>query len=200
VIAGSGLEDGATLAGAEVLLVRQLGALIEPVALGNSPDMPQQVAHYRGVIERVFAARAIVPVPYGTSFRSRESVARWLELHYSPLQDALDFVADRATMRVRVGVGATPATEAAAASLDTHLWTVLRALKSDAIAAVPVVPHADGATAADHSAACAYLIETDAIGGFERRVASLTNAEPHLRIDMQGPLPAYDFIKMDFGG
>ncbi|MGH7711936.1 MAG: GvpL/GvpF family gas vesicle protein, partial [Gemmatimonadaceae bacterium] len=35
---------------------------------------------------------------------------------------------------------------------------------------------------------------------FERRVASLTSAEPHLRIDLVGPLPAYDFVKMDFGG
>jgi hypothetical protein len=157
------------------------------------------VARYRNVVEQVFGERPIVPLPCGTAFRSPTSVARWLELHYSPLQEALDFVADRAAMRVRVGIGGSPATQAAAVSVDSHLWTVLRGLKGDAVAAVPVVTQAD-TSATDRSAACAYLIDREAVVAFERRVASLTSAEPHLRIDLVGPLPAYDFVKMDFGG
>ncbi len=200
VIPAAGLENGTTVAGAEVLVVRQLGALLEDSAPGILPDIRRQVARYRGVIEDAFAERNIVPVPYRTAFRSRTSVARWLELHSSPLQEALDFVADRATMRVTVGVGSSPASETAAVVLDGHLWTVLRGLKGDAIAAIPVVAHADFVSGADRSAACAYLVDRDAITAFEQRVARLTSAEPHLRFHLVGPLPSYDFVKMDFGG
>jgi hypothetical protein len=199
VIPAAGLDDTGKLAGCDVVIVRQLAALAERSSLGSAAD-PQHVARYRSVVEEVFQVRTIVPVPCGTIFRSRTSVSRWLELHYSPLQEAVDFVSDRATMRVRVGVEATPATQAAAVSLDGQLWSVLRGLKGDAVAAVPVVAQADVGSATDHSATCAYLMERDTLTVFERRVASLTTAEPHLRIHLVGPLPAYDFVKMDFGG
>lgn len=199
VIPAAGLDNGDKLAGGEVLVVRQLAALLEQSSLGTAAD-PQQVARYRSVVEHAFQERTIVPVPCGTTFRSRASVARWLELHYSPLQEALDFVTDRATMRVRVGVNATPASQAASVSIDGQLWSVLRRLKGDAVAAVPVVAQADVGSAADHSATCAYLMERDTLPVFERRVAHLTSTEPHLRIDLVGPLPAYDFVKIEFGG
>ena len=193
------MEDGATVANNEVIVVRQLGAVLENVSLGGSLDLVHRTARYRAIVEQIFAERTIVPLPCGTVFRSRASVGRWLELHWSPLQDAIDFVSDRATMRVRLGLQESPATAAAAASLDGHLWTTLRGLKGDAIAAVPVVANADE-TQASPSAACAYLIDRDAVLAFERRVASLTTSDPHLRVTIMGPLPAYDFIKMDFGG
>ena len=193
------MEDGATVSNHEVLVVRQLGAVLESVSLGGSLDLVHRTARYRAIVEQIFAERAIVPLPCGTVFRSRASVARWLELHWSPLQDAIDFVSDRATMRVRVALQESPATAAGAASLDGQLWTTLRGLKADAIAAVPVVANAD-ASQATPSAACAYLIDRDAVLAFERRVASLTTSDPHLRVTIMGPLPAYDFIKMDFGG
>ena len=199
VVPAAGVEDRATVASYELLVVRQLGAVVENVSLGGSLDLMHRTARYRAIVEQIFAERTIVPLPCGTVFRSRASVARWLELHWSPLQDAIDFVSDRATMRVRVALQETPATAAGAASLDGHLWTTLRGLKADAIAAVPVVANAD-ASAAAPSAACAYLIDRDAVLAFERRVASLTTSDPHLRVTIMGPLPAYDFIKMDFGG
>ncbi len=199
VVPAAGVDDGATVANYEVLVVRQLGAVLENVSLGGSPDFVQRAARYRAIVEQIFAERAIVPLPCGTVFRSRASVARWLELHWSPLQEAIDFVSDRATMRVRVGLQESPATEAAAASLDGHLWTALRGLKGDAIAAVPVVAHAD-AKQAEPSATCAYLIDREAVVAFERRVANITTTDPHLRVTIMGPLPAYDFVKMDFGG
>jgi hypothetical protein len=194
VIPASGLQSGASVASAEVLVVRQLAAVIEEASLGAFLGRARQVARYRAVVEQAFAERSIVPVPWGTTFRSRASVERWLELHYSPLQEALAFVAERAMMRVRVGLTTSTAGEAAA-TVDNRLWTILRGLKGDAVAAIPVVPGADTS-----DAICAYLIERDAIPQFEHRVASLTSAEPLLKVDVSGPFPAYDFVQMDFGG
>jgi len=198
VVPGSGLATGVKVAGAEALVVRQLAALLAENSLGAGADLGQRVARYRAVIELAFAERSVVPLPCGTIFRSRASVERWLELHHSPLQEALEFVAERAMMRVRVGVAGAPATEAAAASVDGRLWTALRGLKGDAIAAIPVVSGAEAR--AERAAVCAYLIDRDEIGAFEQRVASLTSAEPHLRVELSGPFPAYDFVQMDFGG
>jgi hypothetical protein len=75
----------------------------------------------------------------------------------------------------------------------------LRGLKGDAVAAIPITANAD-ANSVRGDAVCAYLIERDAIPEFARRVASLTSAEPVLKVDMSGPFPAYDFVQMDFGG
>jgi hypothetical protein len=197
VVPGSGLESGATVAGAEVLVVRQLAALLEENSLGTGAEITQRVTRYRGVIEQAFTERSVVPLPCGTSFRSRSSVERWLELHYSPLQEALEFVAERAMMRVRVGVADAPATDVAAASVDGRLWTALRGLKGDAVAAMPIVQNAD---APQRDAVCAYLIDRDAIVSFEQRIKDLTSGEPHLRFELSGPFPAYDFVQMDFGG
>ena len=200
IIPASGLETGAKVAGVDTIAVRQLAVLLEGTTLGSTAEMVQRVARYRKVIEQAFLDRTVVPLPCDTVFRSRASVARWLELHHSPLQEALDFVADRATMRVRVSVPGSPATEAAAVSLEAHLWTALRGLKGDAVAAIPVATQADGAVGTDRSAACAYLIERESVPAFEERVAHLTSAQSHLRVELTGPLPPYDFVKMDFGG
>ena len=200
VVASSGLETGAKVAGADVFVVRQLAALLEESSLGSLGDVARRVARYRDVIEQAFPERSVVPLPCGTTFRSRASVERWLELHHSPLQEALEFVAERAMMRVHVGVVDAPATEAAAASVDGRLWSVLRGLKGDAIAAIPVVAKGDARPAAERAAVCAYLIDRDAITAFEQRVKSLTSAEPHLRVELSGPFPAYDFVRMEFGG
>lgn len=199
MISVAGLEPSAKVGGVEVFAVRQLGALLEDTTLGAG-DVPHHVARYRAVVEEAFAERNVVPLPFRTVFRSRASVTRWMELHYSPLQEALDFVADRATMRVTVGVGSRPASETAAVVLDGHLWAVLRRLKGDSVAAIPVVAHSDSVSGADRSAACAYLVDRDAITAFEKQVANLASAESHLRFNVVGPLPAYDFVKMDFGG
>jgi hypothetical protein len=198
VVAADGIDADAQVSGCEVLIVRQLAAIVEPSSLGATHEAAQRIARYREVVEKVFTERTVVPIPFNTVFRSRASVARWLELHCSPLQEALDFVSDRATMRVRVGVASSPANEVAAASVDGLLWTALRRLKADAVAAVPVVANADGG--ADRSAACSYLIDHDAMSTFQQRVTSLTNSQPHLRFEIVGPLPAYDFVKMEFGG
>lgn len=199
MVRGSGLENGAKVAGAEAIVVRQLAALAEEGSLGAPDDIRRQVARYRSVLERVFIERSVVPLPYGTTFRSLASVERWLELHYSPLLEALEFVAERVMMRVRVRAAAPAPTDVAAASLDGRLWSVLRGLKGDAVAAIPLGPGAQsGAVHGD--AVCAYLIERDAIPEFERRVATLTSAEPVLKLDLSGPFPAYDFVQMEFGG
>lgn len=199
VVPGGGLESGRNVAGAEVLVVRQLAALLEENSLGAGADVVQRVTRYRAVIEQVFTERSVVPLPCGTTFRSRASVERWLELHHSPLEEALEFVSERAMMRVRVRAAAPAPTDAAAVALDRRLWTVLRGLKGDAVAAIPITANAD-ANSVRGDAVCAYLIERDAIPEFARRVASLTSAEPVLKVDLSGPFPAYDFVQMDFGG
>ncbi|MEW5917097.1 MAG: hypothetical protein AB1762_11860 [Gemmatimonadota bacterium] len=43
-------------------------------------------------------------------------------------------------------------------------------------------------------------MDQESIAVFQQRVASLTSSESHLRFDVVGPLPAYDVVKMDFGG
>ncbi|MGQ0538299.1 MAG: GvpL/GvpF family gas vesicle protein [Gemmatimonadaceae bacterium] len=213
VVPAQGSETGSRLAGVEVVAVRQVAALVESNSLGkgapaparaSSPALAQDVARYRQVVEEAFRDRAVVPAPFATLFRSRLSVARWLELHHSPLLEALDFVSERAVMRVRLRADSAPAHQsggaAAAGPVDGALWQLLRALKADAVAAIPVVPRADQAARHPLDAECAYLVDRDAWPAFVRKVENLTSAYPTLRVEPIGPLPPYDFVSLDFGG
>src|SRR4029434_412458 len=100
--------SGATspVRGVNVLAFRDLGALVADSAYAAPPATPQHIAEYRRIVEGAFARQTIVPAPFGSIFRSRDSLLRWLELHYFTLIEAVTFVADRAMARVRVWSGA----------------------------------------------------------------------------------------------
>ena len=88
--------------GATVIAFRDLGALVSESPYAAPTPSPQHIAEYRSVVEGAFARQTIVPAPFGSVFRGRDSLMRWLELHYFTLIEAVRFVADRAMARVTV--------------------------------------------------------------------------------------------------
>ncbi len=125
---------------AEVVRVRDLGAVATAARYAAEPLTDELVRGHRAVVEAVFAERAVLPAPPGALFRSRAALTAWMELHAASLADGLRFVEERAEARVTAeavagggGDAASRAAEAfAALRREAAALLVLRAEPADA--------------------------------------------------------------------
>jgi hypothetical protein len=187
--------------GVSVVSFRDIGALVADSPYAAPTPTAQHVADYRRIVEGVFARQTIVPAPFGTVFRSRDSLMRWLELHYFTLVEAVTFVADRAMARVSVSYGDEPENTTAMAIdadlLDTAADESFRLLRRHAIASLVMGNHAGGGGPA---ARASFLVERDRWDVFCDIVREEQQRLREMRVDCTGPWPPYDFVRMQFGG
>lgn len=186
--------------GVSTVSFRDLGALV-----GNAPYVApsataEHIAEYRRVVEGVFARQTIVPAPFGTVFRSRDSIMRWLELHYFTLIEAVTFVTDRAVARVSVSYGQEPDNTMAMAIdadlLDTAADESFRLLRRHAIASLVMSNHTGVLMPL---ARASFLVERDRWEVFNDIVREEQRRLREMRVECTGPWPPYDFVRMQFG-
>lgn len=178
--------------GVESVALRDITALVTRVPYGRLDATSAAIADYRARIEGAFADRPVVPAPFGTVFRSRDALVRWMELHYLALAEGLDFVQHRATARVRLV--AEP--DAATPDFEAAVFESLKFLKRHAVACVSLPEDADrGPRAADAS----FLVERERWSAFADAVREESDRTPALRLEQSGPWPAYDFVRLQFG-
>jgi len=194
--------SGATspVRGVTVLAFRDLGALVADATYAAPPATPQHIAEYRRVVEGAFARQTIVPAPYGSIFRSRDSLMRWLELHYFTLLEAVTFVADRAMARVVLSYGDEPENTTAmsidADLLDTTADESFRLLRRHAVASVVISNHA---AEVGPAARASFLIERERWDVFNDIVREEQKRLREVHVECTGPWPPYDFVRMQFG-
>jgi hypothetical protein len=150
------------------------------------------IADYRGRVEGAFADRAIVPAPFGSVFRSRDALLRWMELHYLALAEGLDFVQHRASARVRL----VAAADAAPSEFETAVFDSLKVLKRHAVACVTL---ADENERTPRAADASFLVERERWNAFSDAVREEQDRTPAMRLEQTGPWPAYDFVRLQFG-
>jgi hypothetical protein len=183
--------------GTELLHFRDLTAVIGPGEYSAAPPSGEQIERYREVLVDVFGKAPVLPAPVGTVFRTRETLTRWLELHYVTLTEALSFVEDRAEARVHVcRVDGRPneretGSEVAAVAADS-----LRALRRHAVVAVPL--KSEQVTGIVLSSA--FLVDRELWEDFVAAVEDQRQRNPNLALDLSGPWPPFDFVRMQFGG
>jgi hypothetical protein len=186
--------------GVTVVAFRDLGALVTDSAYAAPAPTTQHVADYRRVVEGTFARQTIVPAPFGSVFRSRESLVRWLELHYFTLMEAVSFVADRAMARVSVSYGDEPDNTTAmaldATLVDTAADESFRLLRRHAVASLVMSNHTGPASPA---ARASFLIERDRWDVFADIVREEQKRLREMEVECTGPWPPYDFVRMQFG-
>jgi Gas vesicle synthesis protein GvpL/GvpF len=174
------------------------------VAWRRTPAPPNLEAH-RQIVEALFAGRSVLPVPPGVVFRSAEAVARWLELHYATLSDALAYVDGRAEARVHVeakagrGVGDGTA-EHQRVELDAVSGAVFKALSKNAVGWCGACVPPTGAGGDIARASASFLVERAQWAQFQTAVAAEAARDPALSVWASGPWPPYDFVRMQFGG
>jgi len=190
--------------GAELVPFRDLAAVAAETPHARPSVGEADVEAQRTAVGAVFARQAVLPAPLGTVFRTHEALARWLELHYFALSDALAFVEGRAGARVHVArraesaIGAAPRAEELAIDIDGLAAETFRVLRRHSVASVglrsaPGTPAANGA-----AASAAFLVERDRWRVFADVVTEEARRNPELVFRLTGPWPPYDFVRMQF--
>ena len=181
--------------GVELVVVRELAAIVAPGPYTAQEPTDEQVRHAGEVVKAFAAQGPVLPAPVGVVFRSRDAVVRWLELHYVALSDALSFVDDRVVGRVHVWRPGKASDVETGSDLASVAAETLRELRRSAVATVPL--RVEQITGIVLSAA--FLVEQELWKDFASKVEEQATRVPNVRLELTGPWPPYDFVQMQFG-
>lgn len=180
----------------KVVAMRELCAVTEEGDFAANDVQPADTSRHLDVISALYKDEAILPLPVGTVFRNEEVLNRWMDLHYVALSDALAWVEDRFAARVHINrANAKEADRDTGSDLAAVGAEVTRSLRRHAVSTVPL--HNEQVTGIMLSAA--YLVERQLWQEFADAVADEREKHPQLAIDLTGPWPPYDFVRLQFG-
>ncbi len=163
------------------------------------------MGEYTRILEEVQSNGAVLPAPPGTVFRTRDSLARWLELHYFTLTQAIGVVEGHSEARVVITKTTTTDTpDATAEEIKEHLKQLMsvtsdsmRVLRGQATATISLPVSDDDATVV---ARASFLVDMERWGLFTELVAKEDQRHTDLDFRLSGPWPPYDFVRMEFSG
>jgi Gas vesicle synthesis protein GvpL/GvpF len=183
--------------------LRDLGAIVRPAPYERLAATREAIEEYRQVVEEAFRSHPVIPAPFGVVFRSRSSLLHWMELHYVSLMEAVHYVGDRIMARVSV----TPrplspaemneSRELRVADFEQTVFDSFRFLKRSAVACVTFAPTVTPPIG--RTAEASFLVEREKWGSFDNAVDEERRRLPELAIEQTGPLPPYDFVRLQFG-
>ncbi len=183
--------------GVELVSFRDVAAAVSEAPYAAEEPGGGEVELYQRVVAELALQRPVLPAPVGTVFRSRETLTRWLELHYVALSDALAFVEDRDEARVHVSRATGElADREIGADLAAAAAESFRAMRRGAVASVPLkTEHLTGIVLSS-----GFLVDKELWKSFVEIVEQEKESRPDLRIELTGPWPPFDFVRMQFGG
>jgi hypothetical protein len=193
------LAEGTTL-----VAFRMLAAVVAPSKYTRVALDEKEMNEYTRVLEEVQSNAAVLPAPPGTTFRTRESLARWLELHYFTLTQAIGLVEGHGEARVLItkSLSADPdnATAAEIKENTKQLAAVasdsMRVLRGQAAATISLPVSDEDTTVVAHAS---FLVDMERWGLFSELVAKEDQRNADLDFRLSGPWPPYDFVRMEFG-
>jgi len=195
------VESGQTSSVAEGTMLthyRALAAIVEPSAYTTVKLDDDEMAKYLRVLEEAHAHGSVLPAPPGTVFQSGGTLARWLELHYFTLTEALAVIEGHAAARVSITMQANQDADAQK-SFAALAAESLRLLRSQAAATV-TLPRAEGDDEDGVVARASFLIDAQRWQAFTDTVSKEAARQSALDFSVTGPWPPYDFVRMQFGG
>jgi hypothetical protein len=187
-----GHDIGERVPDTELVVVRDIAAICGPTEYARRDPTPERIEHFADVVNAYTRRGTVLPAPVGVVFRSAEAVQRWLELHYVALSDGLSFVDNRLVGRVHVWRPGPAEDREAGTDLAAAAAESLRALRRSAVTTVPL--RVEKVTGIVLSAA--YLVENELWKEFASQVEEQGKRTPHLRFELTGPWPPYDFVQM----
>ncbi len=187
---------GTAVSGTELVVVRELAAIVGPGKYTSIDPTPEDATALGDIVGTYAKRAAVLPAPVGVTFRTKQGVQRWLELHYVALSDALSFVDDRVVGRVHVWRPGDVEEQSVGSDLAAAAADALRDLRRSAVATVPL--RTEQLTGIVLSAA--FLVEQELWKDFAAKVEEQGSRATNLRLELTGPWPPYDFVQMQFGG
>jgi hypothetical protein len=196
------VESGhtATLAeGTTLTHYRALAAIVEPSTYSAVNLDDGEMTKYLRVLEEAHAHGTVLPAPPGTVFQSKNTLTRWLELHYFTLTEALSVIEGHAAARVSITTQRDKEDSDAQKSYAALAAESLRLLRGQAAATV-TLPRADGDEEEGVVARASFLIDSQRWKAFQDIVSKEAQRQSSLDFRVTGPWPPYDFVRMQFGG
>ena len=182
--------------GVRMIALRELCAVTEEGDFSASDVSPGDSRRHFDVVSSLYRDEAILPLPIGTVFRNEEVLNRWMDLHYVALSDALAWVEDRVAARVHINrAGGRESDRDAGSDLAAVAAEVNKSLRRHAVSTVPL--HNEQVTGIMLSAS--YLVERQLWDEFREAVNDEREKHPTLSIELTGPWPPYDFVRLQFG-
>jgi len=187
-------DDGTSVRaeGCETVLQRDILAIVQHVPARRLDASTQAIAEYRAVVEGVQRDRSILPAPFGTVFRSKDSLVRWMELHYVALRGGLNFLEGRQAARLLLA--ALPAT--ATSDYEATVFESMKFLRRHADATLVLPDASDGKP---RTTEATFLITREKWAAFVDAVRDEQERLDGVTIEQSGPWPAYDFVHLQFG-
>lgn len=191
--------------GTSLVQFRALAGVVAPAKYHRETVGEAEKSEYARILEEVQANAAVLPAPMGTIFKSRDNLARWLELHYFTLTQALGSIEGhgqaRLTIRKTVGIDAEDATVAELKESSKQLLATasqsMRVLRGQAAATVSLPVHEDDTHIVAHAS---FLVDLEQWSAFAELVRGEDARHASLDFHLSGPWPPYDFVRMQFGG
>ena len=178
---------GDALPGVTRLRYREMEALVRPSTFVLPARDDAGLRAHQRVVEGAMRRGTILPFPYAVIFRDRRELIRFLEDQYLAVDEALSFLEGRWEVRVHIGVRESTEVAPELRELATHVYAELR---RTAHAAQPIAPRAHGILSA------AFLVARGGWVEFVERGEDLASTDPRLTLDITGPWPAYDFVRL----
>jgi hypothetical protein len=185
--------------GTALMHYRALAAIVEPSGYSAVNLDDGEMTKYVRVLEEAHAHGAVLPAPPGTVFQSKNTLIRWLELHYFTLTEALAVIEGHAAARVSITTQDRKDDADAQKSYAALAAESLRLLRGQAAATV-TLPRANGDQEEGVVARASFLIDTQRWKAFEDTVSKEAQRQNSLDFRVTGPWPPYDFVRMQFGG
>ncbi len=177
-----GLRDDIVYVRHRAVVALARSAPFDPPSL----DEADVVAHQR-VIERAMRRASVLPAPPGVVFGGRRPLVRFLSEQYPVLEEALAFIDGHWELRLHLVPTVSDADTAELSRLAMHIYAELRRW---ARAAVPFPGGEGGRFSA------AFLVDRASWVEFVERAEDLGAAAQAFALDVTGPWPPYDFVRI----
>jgi hypothetical protein len=183
--------------GLQIIPFRDLAAVVRRAPYASVRSTADEVADYRDTVDTVFRRGTIVPAPFGTVMQSQEQVLRWLEMNYIALAEGLHFVHGRCQARLHVAESPEAVPEERRADVAAVASACFRALRRQAVAAIPLRGEPDAHGVPLYGGA--FLVRRAGWADLAEAVAEQARRNSALCFELTGPWPPYDFVHVDFG-
>lgn len=184
---------------------RSIAGVVAPAKYSRVTVDEKELGDYTRVLEEVHANTAVLPAPPGTVFKTRDNLARWLELHYFTLTQAIGSIDGHGQARLTIsktaGVDASNATAGEIRESSKQLLATasqsMRVLRGQAAATVSMPISEDDTQTVAHAS---FLVDLEKWTVFADLIRKEDTRHTSLDFHLSGPWPPYDFVRMQFGG
>jgi hypothetical protein len=187
---GPGWESVDPRLASRLIRYEDVAALVCQAPPAGAEADPLHLTARHWEVHRALLQGDVMPAPAGVVFAGEAEVVAFLTESYATLRGALARVAGRWEFRLQVGVVDPLFPQTKALDLATHIYAELRRLSGSAVTTT---------TGPDRVLGAAFLVDRASSSGFRDRVEALSRLNSALELDLTGPWPAYDFVRMYAG-